>query len=317
MAGGGPSRAARHAAAVVETDEQLLSLAVEYVTAGLDADDLTVVGARPGLERRLTEALGERAGAVDFDPRICLFSSRAPEVFSHTGRLAERATTRGSGRLRLLAQVDFGAAPRDVREGQCFESVANAMLGTVPVTALCLYDARELPAALVRSAGVTHPLVAGDDWRASPDFVDPVEFVRGLDVPREPIEDTPPLLAVDRAPTLPELRHAIGATLSASVPDRDQRDDLHLALSEMAANAFRHGAPPVSARLWASAGRLVCVIADCGPGLPDPLYGYWPAHGDDLGRGGMGLWLARKLCDHVDVLPRRAGFAVRLSTALR
>ena len=42
-----------------------------------------------------------------------------------------------------------------------------------------------------------------------------------------------------------------------------------------------------------------------------------PAHGLDLSRGGMGLWLARKLWDHVDVLPTPEGLSVRLSTRLR
>jgi hypothetical protein len=31
----------------------------------------------------------------------------------------------------------------------------------------------------------------------------------------------------------------------------------------------------------------------------------------------MGLWLARKLWDHVDVLPTEAGLTVRLSTRIR
>ena len=33
--------------------------------------------------------------------------------------------------------------------------------------------------------------------------------------------------------------------------------------------------------------------------------------------GGMGLWLARKLWDHVDLLPGPAGLTVRLNTRLR
>src|SRR3712207_7482210 len=47
--------------------------------------------------------------------------------------------------------------------------------------------------------------------------------------------------------------------------------------------------------------RIVCSIDDRGPGLADPFAGYGPAHGEDLSRGGMGLWLARQLCDHVDL----------------
>jgi hypothetical protein len=49
----------------------------------------------------------------------------------------------------------------------------------------------------------------------------------------------------------------------------------------------------------------------------DPLSGFAPAHGLDLSHGGMGLWLARKLWDHVDVLPGPDGLTVRLSSRLR
>ena len=57
-------------------------------------------------------------------------------------------------------------------------------------------------------------------------------------------------------------------------------------------------------------------ITDSGHSFADPLAGFWPAHGDDLGRGGMGLWLARKLWDSVDLLPGPDGLTVRLGTRL-
>ncbi|HYX93477.1 MAG TPA: sensor histidine kinase, partial [Geodermatophilus sp.] len=44
--------------------------------------------------------------------------------------------------------------------------------------------------------------------------------------------------------------------------------------------------------------------------------GYGPAHGEDLSRGGMGVWLARQLCDHVDISCGPDGVTVRLTTAL-
>ena len=90
----------------------------------------------------------------------------------------------------------------------------------------------------------------------------------------------------------------------------------------MVSNAVRHGRPPVGLRLWTAADRIVCTISDGGPGWDDPFAGYGPAHGDDLSRGGMGLWLARQLCDHVDISGGHgatgdAGVQVRLTVMLR
>jgi anti-sigma regulatory factor (Ser/Thr protein kinase) len=45
----------------------------------------------------------------------------------------------------------------------------------------------------------------------------------------------------------------------------------------------------------------------------NPFAGYGPAHGEDLSHGGMGLWLARQLCDHVVIRHTPDGTAVRLT----
>jgi anti-sigma regulatory factor (Ser/Thr protein kinase) len=87
-------------------------------------------------------------------------------------------------------------------------------------------------------------------------------------------------------------------------------------VDEMTTNALRHGRPPVDLRLWADEKRLVCTVTDRGAGLQDPFIGYGPAHGDDLSLGGMGLWLARQLCDHVDITVTGDGVRVRLTTVL-
>ena len=85
-----------------------------------------------------------------------------------------------------------------------------------------------------------------------------------LPLPRTSVEDGDPVFAVENAPTLAGLRHQLGAVLATLVPDREQQEDLHLAASEIAANAFRHGVRPVSARVWADGDRVVCVISDRG-----------------------------------------------------
>jgi anti-sigma regulatory factor (Ser/Thr protein kinase) len=307
-----------HGAAVVGSQAELLGVALPFLDAGLRTGDLVALACPPETVELICRELGDRARGVESDPRISLLGARAPDALTMCRRYLERATATGSGRLRVLSEIDFGADPADWREGQRFESVFNRLMGDAPVSAICLYDRRRLPAAVVDSAAATHPvLVDGTSWAASPEFQDPGVYVPALPLPRAPAEDGDPVFAVENAPTLAGLRHQLGAVLASFVPDRDQQEDLHLGASEIAANAFRHGVWPVSARVWADGDRIICAIADRGTTYRDPFSGFSPAHGPDLAQGGMGLWLARKLWDHVDVLPTEAGLTVRLSTRLR
>jgi anti-sigma regulatory factor (Ser/Thr protein kinase) len=307
-----------HAAAVVGSDADLLAVALPFLDEGLRAGDLVALTCPPETVQVICEALGGRASAVENDPRISLLGNRAPDALTMCRRFLERATTQGSGRLRVLSAVDFGPDPADWREGQRFESVFNRLLADAPVSAICLYDRRVLSPEVIDSAAATHPrLVVGRNWSANDRFQDPGTYVPSLPLPREPVEDGAPILAVENAPTLAGLRRQMAAVLTARVPDLEQREDLHLGASEIAANAFRHGMRPVSARIWSGGDRLVCAITDRGTSYVDPFSGFAPAHGPDLSRGGMGLWLARKLWDHVDVLPGSDGLTVRLSTRLR
>jgi anti-sigma regulatory factor (Ser/Thr protein kinase) len=299
-------------------EAELLAVALPFLDAGLRDGDLVALTCPPETVALLARELGKRAGAVESEPRISLLGARAPDALTMCRRYLERAMATGSGRLRVLAEVDFGPEPANWREGQRFESVYNRLMGDAPVSAICLYDRRRLPAPVIDSATATHPeLVRGTTWAANAGFQDPGAYVPSLPLPREPVEDGDPVFAVDDARTLAGLRHQLGAVIASLVPDRDQQQDLHLAASEIAANAFRHGVRPVSARVWGDGDRIICVISDRGTSYGDPFGGFAPAHGLDLSQGGMGLWLARKLCDHVDVLPSPAGLSVRLSTRLR
>jgi anti-sigma regulatory factor (Ser/Thr protein kinase) len=307
-----------HGAAAVASEAELLAVALPFLDAGLRAGDLVALACPPETVALVSRELGERATSVESDPRMSLLGARAPDALTMCRRYLERATASGSGRLRVLSEIDFGNDPADWREGQRFESVFNRLMGEAPVSAICLYDRRRLSAEVVDSAAATHPLlVRADSWAANPHFQDPGVYVPSLPLPRAPVEDGDPVFAVENAPTLAGLRHQLGAVIASLVTDREQQEDLHLAASEIAANAFRHGVRPVSARVWADGDRIICVISDRGTSYSDPFSGFTPAHGLDLSHGGMGLWLARKLWDHVDVLPTPDGLSVRLSTRLR
>jgi anti-sigma regulatory factor (Ser/Thr protein kinase) len=86
--------------------------------------------------------------------------------------------------------------------------------------------------------------------------------------------------------------------------------------NEAATNALRHGRPPVGVRAWVTPSRVLCAVTDHGSGIDDLFAGYMPAHSDPA-RGGLGLWLARRLCDHVTLRRAAEGFTVRLATGAR
>jgi anti-sigma regulatory factor (Ser/Thr protein kinase) len=308
----------RHGAAVVDSDSTLLEVAVPFLEEGLAAGELAILSCGAGTTDLVHRALGPAAGALRSDPGLIPQDTRPPDVFAQLRRHALQVTRSGPGRVRVLAEVPGPDDPRRIREVMRLEAAVNQVLAELPVTNLCVYDRRRLPADLVASAGSTHPhLVSGPAWTANEAYREPAGYVRSLPTPREPLESTPPLVQVRNGPTLADFRHRMVAVLPEVVQDEEQMEDLRLAISEVAANAFRHGTRPVSGRLWSDGRVLVCEITDAGTTFDNPLAGFIPAHGFDLGRGGMGLWLARKLFDHVDLFPEATGFTVRLTTALR
>ena len=306
-----------HGAALVHSPGEAVAVAAAYVDEGLRAGDLSVLACAPQTAEAIRRVLGLRAREVEDDPRICLVGARVPDAMAVIRQRVERAAARGSGRLRVLAEPLFGSDPRRWREIRRYEAASNALVDAAPLTCLCLYDRERLPAEVLATARHTHPeLWMGGVRVGNSEYRDPVGVLRDLGATREPVEAGEPVFSVDAAPALAVLRGGLRRALEAVVPDADQRADLHLGMSEVAANAFRHGRRPVSARVWADRSTVVCTISDSGTSFGNPLAGFLPAHGDDLSVGGMGLWLARKLWDDVDLVSGPEGFTVRLATGL-
>jgi anti-sigma regulatory factor (Ser/Thr protein kinase) len=70
----------------------------------------------------------------------------------------------------------------------------------------------------------------------------------------------------------------------------DVRDQLILALDEMASNALRHGGTPVVASVHETEGAYLIDVADAAPGAPPR-----PAVDRDPSEGGLGLYLVAQL----------------------
>jgi anti-sigma regulatory factor (Ser/Thr protein kinase) len=306
----------RHDAFLYDYPGQLAEVAAPFLLGGLDEGEAAVVATSGGSAEVLREA-------VSGDPRVQVlerhdvYRDRTPAAITTFRRLAEEYAAAGVTRVRVVGEVDFGAAERNWLEWQRYESVINEALAAWPLWGLCVFDTQRLPEAVLESALQTHTGVVTTSGRGSnPAFVEPDEYLRGLPVADEPLERTPPRLDAPDVADFIALRRTVAAELATVDASADLRDDFLLAVDEMTSNALRHGGAPVGLKLWVSDDRMVCTISDFGPGFDDPFAGYGPAHGDDLSRGGMGLWLARQLCDHVDIRHDADGVRVRLTVRL-
>jgi anti-sigma regulatory factor (Ser/Thr protein kinase) len=317
--GGAPVPGPRylHDALFFSSLDELAAATVPFVRDGLAAGDAVVVAASPA-------AADVVRTAVDGDERVrvlernAAYARRTPAAVTAFRRLSDELTATGARRVRVVGETDFGRTERQHLEWQRYEAVLNHALAAWPLWGLCVFDTTRLPGPVLESVARTHPtVITGSTRTPNPRFVDPAEYLRGMPVPVEPLQCSAPRLAVDDVADPIALRHAIAAELAAVRGPREVVEDFLLAVDETTSNAVRHGAPPVGLRLWTSADRLVCTVTDAGPGPDDPFAGYGPAHGDDLSRGGMGVWLARQLCDHVDISAGPDGVMVRLTTALR
>ena len=312
---GGTAAARRytHDALLYDSPDMLTARAVPWLMDGLAAGEAAVVAAGPATAEILRDA-------VDADPRVHVlergdvYRARTPTAITTFRRLAEQRAAEGVHRVRVLGEVDFGPTERDWLEWQRYESVINDALSGWPLWGLCVFDTARLPDPVLESAVRTHPTLVEHGGRtANPRFTDPADYLRSLPVPSEPLEETAPRLSAADVSDFAGLRRAVAAELATLDAPRDAVEDYLLAVDEMTSNALRHGGPPVALRLWVAPDRIVCTIRDHGPGWDDPFAGYGPAHGEDLSRGGMGLWLARQLCDHVDITTGPDGALVRLT----
>ena len=309
------SRPFCHDALLFDSPEELVDIAVPFLREGLTAGDGAVIATSARTAAALYDAL-DGDPRVHVLPRGDVYLPRTATAITTFRRLSEHRID-DRGHVRVVGEIDYGPTPRDWLEWQRYEAVINEALAGWPLWGLCVFDTRKSPEPILESAVRTHRrLMTGNGWADNPRFTEPAEYVRTLPMAAEPLESSPPRLAAPDVADFIGLRHAVAAVLAGVDAPRDLIDDFLLAVDEMTSNAVRHGRPPVSLRLWTAPDRIVCVIGDGGPGWDDPFAGYGPAHGDDLSRGGMGLWLARQLCDHVDIAHDDSGVRVRLTTRL-
>jgi anti-sigma regulatory factor (Ser/Thr protein kinase) len=287
-----------HSALIYGSDEEFLETAVPFVEGGVAAGEPTLVAVQGRNIEILRAALGGEPEGVTLLSVEEWYETSARTRDKFVRWAGERT---GSRRVRLIGEPPWalGNGPR-VRDWARHESVLNVAFAGMPVSFMCPYDSRALPEEIVEYARRTHPKIAGrDGLRSSDVYEEPREFCRRLNTHVESPEGDPVEVLDFNLADLRKMRRLVTSTAVSSGLSGSRADELALAVNEIASNAVVHGRLPATLRIWEGKGKLICEVSDAGDGIKDVLAGQLTP--PLAGIGGRGIWLARMLCDAVEI----------------
>lgn len=301
----------RHTAMLYAGDDEFVAGALRFLHEALTRGEPAMVVVSPRKIALLRTALGADAGRVRFEDmgRVGTNPARIIPAWSEFVREAGGAERPLHG---IGEPISAERSEDELVECHRHESLLNlAFAHAADFRLLCPYDVSALDSSVVARACCTHPLVHDADGRVrhSTSF-------DGLAVAAEPCRVPLPEAPAD-AQTIPIMPAGLAA-MRAVVARRamragltpERREDLVLAVNELAANSIRHGGGAGTLTIWETAAALVCQVTDAGR-IADPLAGRILPEPGQIGR--YGLWLVNQLCDLVEqrTLPR--GNLVRVS----
>lgn len=197
--------------------------------------------------------------------------------------------------------------PVELHEWHRWESVlAHALTGT-GMRVVCVHNTATLPTSAHRPARRTHPtLLTRNGPQPNPGYEGPVT-TNATDVsgtgPHQPVR------ALDIRSDLATIRAGAAEAAAELGLPADRVEDLTVAANELTANVLEHGAGKGTVSLYRTGPRLVCDVFDESGGLTDPLAGYRAAETGST--SGYGLWIARQVCDFLEVSGGTHGSRVR------
>ncbi|MGH3343543.1 MAG: anti-sigma factor RsbA family regulatory protein [Carbonactinosporaceae bacterium] len=306
--------AASHRGLLYASDDELLAGVLPFAAEGLREGDRVLAVTTGATMELLREQLGEDADRID--------SHEAKRWHGHPPRTLAayddyvRSHAPVAGCVRIITEPAWsGRTVVERREWARHEALLNVAFAHSAAQIVCLYDTRSASAPVVRDCLRTHPeLLEGGVRRRSANYLDPVSFNARCDTeplpgPRPPCEQ----LAFS-LPNLHEVRtRAYRRATVSGVPMARARGFV-LAVNEVATNAIQHGGGNGHLILWCDDRSLICQISDSSGPITPPFPGHLPP-GVNCEHG-RGLWLARQLCELVQIRTGDTGSTVRLHISL-
>lgn len=303
-----------HQALLYGSEEEFLTATVPFIREGLDRGD-------PIRAATTSRNTGWLRGVLGADARHVTFCDSS-QWYRHPVRTLAalhhtvQAAAQGGQRLRMLEDPMGTARTRqESKEWARYESLVNAALARANAALVCTYDIRLVESDVVEEVARTHPqLLVNGGSRPSPSYVEPAMFNAESD--KLPLPEPPPSalrLKFDGVNQLSTLRGFVISYVTWAGAGVQAAEQFVQAVDEVATNAIDHGGGSGLLRIWTDPQRMSCDVSDTGGGLRDPLAGRLPTGFTARGRG---LWLARQLCDLVELHSDPAGTTVRLHLIL-
>jgi anti-sigma regulatory factor (Ser/Thr protein kinase) len=299
----------RHDAFLYEDAHEFLAGAAAFAAAALAAGDPLIVALDPSKTALLRSELGRDARKVCFADMREIGANPA-RLIPAWRRLIETRDAEGRRLWGIGEPIVAGRSEAEVAECHRHEALTNIAFADVPALSfLCAYDLCALHADVIAGARRTHPTVLESGLRRpSPEYTalagHPGSFEDPLPEPRALARTL-----VFGARELREIRALVEGRALAAGLALERREDIVLAVNEIASNSVRHGGGSGVLRIWRETGALICEVSDGGR-IVDPLAGRERPAGEQI--GGYGLWLANQVCDLVQVRSGPGGSTVRV-----
>jgi anti-sigma regulatory factor (Ser/Thr protein kinase) len=298
-----------HEVGFYRSDAEFGALIVPFVEEGVAAGQPVIIGYDDRKASLLRSWLSD-PDAVTFITDNSLYTTPGRAIASYW-QLFERHTAAGATQIRIAGDVPHEGNGGRFTGWDRYESAANTVWDQFPIWSRCLYDATTAAPRVLDVAARTHPriVLASGQYESSSRYQGPADF-QPLPPDPDPLERSAPAIEMTN-PSAAQVRHAVTGIGRGQVPGTALRD-LEIGVSEAVSNAWRHGQPPVTVRIWAAPGRILVHVHDTGPGPGDPLAGLIPAPARPELQG-AGLWLIHVLDLDATLIRSRDGFTVRLA----
>jgi anti-sigma regulatory factor (Ser/Thr protein kinase) len=309
---------ATHDAVFFSTQEELVSSAAPFLRDGLDRGDQVVLICGDDNGSALARALDDDP-RLTFIPRDRVYR-RAPIALDVYQACAREGLQNGANGVRVAGEVGFVADGEPAWEEMVRFEAGMSDNADASLSSLCMYERRTIGRDALAGAEAMHRFQRQPAGRVEPErYVDPVDVLHKLTrQSADPVEATPPALAVDELTDLAMLRRRVREVLGDRSPTlpRDTMENFVVVVNELAGNAILHGAGGVRVRVWVTDDRAVCAVSDGGHGFLAPFTGVLPPRPESLATSGMGLYLVRELSDELDGYVSGSDFTVRAGIRL-